>query len=50
MWSIFSELRSEREVPSLYPHAKGILSALKDKGIDLAIACRSPTADTAHIC
>ncbi|XWS39783.1 hypothetical protein CRYUN_Cryun18bG0084100 [Craigia yunnanensis] len=34
-------------MPSLYPHAKGILSALKDKGIDLAIACRSPTADIA---
>ena len=35
-------------MPSLYPHAKGILSALKDKGIDLAIASRSPTADIAN--
>jgi magnesium-dependent phosphatase 1 len=34
-------------MPSLYPHAKGILYALKDKGIDLAIASRSPTADIA---
>ena len=34
-------------MPSLYPHAKGILYALKDKGIDLAIASRSPTSDIA---
>ncbi|CAN0921304.1 Magnesium-dependent phosphatase 1, partial [Linum grandiflorum] len=32
---------------SLYPHAKGILYALKDKGIDLAIASRSLTLDIA---
>ncbi|CAN0921162.1 Magnesium-dependent phosphatase 1 [Linum grandiflorum] len=34
-------------MPSLYPHAKGILYALKDKGIHLAIASRSPTPATA---
>lgn len=34
-------------MPSLYPHANGILYALKDKGIDLAIASRSPTSDIA---
>lgn len=34
-------------MPSLYPHAKGILYALKDKGIDVAIASRSPTPDIA---
>lgn len=32
----------------MYPHAKGILDALKDKGIDIAIASRSPTADIAN--
>ncbi|KAL8150837.1 hypothetical protein V2J09_020645, partial [Rumex salicifolius] len=42
-----SECRSKREMPSLYPHAKSILYALKDKGIDVAIASRSPTADIA---
>ena len=42
-----SECRSKREMPSLYPHAKGILYALKDKGIDVAIASRSPTPDIA---
>ena len=35
-------------MPSLYPHAKGIVYALKDKGIDMAIASRSPTADIAE--
>ncbi|KAL5984956.1 hypothetical protein ACLOJK_038793 [Asimina triloba] len=42
-----NECRSRREMPSLYPQAKGILYALKDKGIDLAIASRSPTSDIA---
>ncbi|KZV39163.1 Magnesium-dependent phosphatase [Dorcoceras hygrometricum] len=35
-------------MPSLYPHAKGILYALKDKGVDFAIASRSPTPDIAN--
>ncbi|KAF9663351.1 hypothetical protein SADUNF_Sadunf17G0040800 [Salix dunnii] len=41
------ECRSKREMPSLYPQAKGILYALKEKGIDMAIASRSPTSDIA---
>lgn len=43
----FSECRSKREMPSMYPHAKGILYALKDRGIDVAVASRSPTPDIA---
>ena len=43
-----SECRSKREMPSMYPHAKGILHALKDKGIDVAVASRSPTPDIAN--
>lgn len=31
----------------MYPHAKGILYALKDKGVKIAIASRSPTPDIA---
>ena len=42
-----SECCSKREMPFLYPHAMGILNALKDKGIDVAIASRSPTPDIA---
>ncbi|KAF5733366.1 putative Magnesium-dependent phosphatase [Tripterygium wilfordii] len=47
LWPFYCECRSKREMPSLYPHAKGILHALKDKGIDVAVASRSPTADIA---
>ncbi|PSS26186.1 Magnesium-dependent phosphatase [Actinidia chinensis var. chinensis] len=47
LWPFYCECRSKREMPSLYPHAKGILCALKDKGVDVAIASRSPTADIA---
>ncbi|CAL5379429.1 unnamed protein product [Camellia sinensis] len=47
LWPFYCECRSKREMPSLYPHAKGILYACKDKGIDVAIASRSPTADIA---
>lgn len=41
--SILSECRSKRDTPRLYPHATDILYALKDKGVKLAIASRSPT-------
>ncbi|KAM7479034.1 hypothetical protein LguiA_027247 [Lonicera macranthoides] len=47
LWPFYCECRSKREMPSMYPHAKGILRALKDKGVDVAIASRSPTADIA---
>lgn len=46
-WFSGSECRSKREMPHLYTHAKGIMYALKDKGIDMAIASRSPTPDIA---
>ncbi|CAA7404336.1 unnamed protein product [Spirodela intermedia] len=47
LWPFYCECRSKREMPRLYPQAKGILHALKDKGIDVAIASRSPTPDIA---
>ncbi|CAL9072014.1 unnamed protein product [Musa acuminata var. zebrina] len=47
LWPFYCECRSKREMPSLYPHAEGILYALKDKGINVAIASRSPTPDIA---
>ncbi|KAM5548371.1 hypothetical protein ABKV19_000008 [Rosa sericea] len=47
LWPFYCECRSKREMPSLYPQARGILYALKEKGIDLAIASRSPTPDIA---
>ncbi|KAH9697293.1 hypothetical protein WN944_029582 [Citrus x changshan-huyou] len=48
LWPFYCECRSKREMPSLYPHAKGILHALKDKGIDVAVASRSPSPDIAN--
>ncbi|KAK9164020.1 hypothetical protein Syun_004922 [Stephania yunnanensis] len=47
LWPFYCECRSKREMPSLYPHARGILYALKEKNIDLAIASRSPAPDIA---
>nr|AAD25851.1 hypothetical protein [Arabidopsis thaliana] len=48
LWPFYCECRSKREMPSMYPQAKGILSALKEKGIEMAIASRSPTSDIAN--
>ncbi|KAJ6420714.1 hypothetical protein OIU84_028134 [Salix udensis] len=48
IWPFYCQSRSKREMPSLYPQAKGILYALKEKGIDMAIASRSPTSDIAN--
>ncbi|KAG7011550.1 Magnesium-dependent phosphatase 1, partial [Cucurbita argyrosperma subsp. argyrosperma] len=48
LWPFYCDCLSKRDQPSLFPHANGILYALKDKGIDLAIASRSPTSDIAN--
>ncbi|KAL7119293.1 hypothetical protein ACP275_02G054800 [Erythranthe tilingii] len=48
LWPFYCECRSKREMPKLYPQAKGVLYALKDKGVDVAIASRSPTPDIAN--
>ncbi|PON98327.1 Magnesium-dependent phosphatase-1 type [Trema orientale] len=47
LWPFYCECRSKREMPSLYKDARGILNAFKEKGVDIAIASRSPTADIA---
>lgn len=48
LWPFYCECRSKNEMPSMYPQAKGILHAFKDKGVNLAIASRSPTPDIAN--
>nr|GMC87661.1 magnesium-dependent phosphatase 1 [Ipomoea batatas] len=48
IWPFYCECRSKREMPKLYPQTKGILYALKDKGVNVAIASRSPTPDIAN--
>ncbi|CAI9294445.1 unnamed protein product [Lactuca saligna] len=48
LWPFYCECRSKREMPYMYPHCKDILNALKDKGVSMAIASRSPTRDIAE--
>eukprot|EP00252_Welwitschia_mirabilis_P014119 TRINITY_DN31161_c0_g1_i1.p1 TRINITY_DN31161_c0_g1~~TRINITY_DN31161_c0_g1_i1.p1 ORF type:complete len:185 (+),score=21.52 TRINITY_DN31161_c0_g1_i1:237-791(+) len=47
LWPFYCECRSSRDKPSLYPHANGILHALQEKGVSMAIASRSPTPGVA---
>uniref|UniRef100_A0A7C8YVB5 Acid phosphatase n=1 Tax=Opuntia streptacantha TaxID=393608 RepID=A0A7C8YVB5_OPUST len=47
LWPFYCEFYDEDDIPSLYPHATGILYALKDRGIELAIASRSPASNVA---
>uniref|UniRef100_A0A2N9IWM9 Magnesium-dependent phosphatase-1 n=1 Tax=Fagus sylvatica TaxID=28930 RepID=A0A2N9IWM9_FAGSY len=47
LWPLYCECCNEDDVPYLYPEARGILYAVKDSGIDVAIASRSPTSDIA---
>ncbi|KAG0547693.1 hypothetical protein BDA96_01G102500 [Sorghum bicolor] len=49
LWPFYCECRSKRDSPSLFRHARGIIYALKEKGIDMAIASRSPTPDKAKV-
>ncbi|KAK3149413.1 hypothetical protein QOZ80_3AG0217110 [Eleusine coracana subsp. coracana] len=49
LWPFYCECRSKRDSPSLFKHARGIMYALKEKGIDMAIASRSPTPDIARV-
>ncbi|KAK8950412.1 hypothetical protein KSP40_PGU009876 [Platanthera guangdongensis] len=48
LWPFYCEMRSKKVMPSLYPQAKGILHALQEKGVQMAIASRSPTPDIAN--
>ncbi|CAM6117130.1 unnamed protein product [Calypogeia fissa] len=48
LWPYFCECRSKNEIPVLYPQAKSAIQALKAKGVLVAVASRSPTADIAR--
>ncbi|KAL2498938.1 Haloacid dehalogenase-like hydrolase (HAD) superfamily protein [Abeliophyllum distichum] len=48
LWPFYCECCYEDDTPYLYPHARGILHALKARGIDMAIASRSPTPEIAR--
>ncbi|KAI3752932.1 hypothetical protein L2E82_24974 [Cichorium intybus] len=47
LWPFYCEYWSKPEEPCMYPHARGILDALKENKVDMAIASRSPTRDIA---
>lgn len=47
LFSKSSECRSKHDTPSLFPHSRGILHALKHQNIPAAIASKSPTPDIA---
>lgn len=48
LWPFWCECRSPKEDPSLYPEAKGVLNALRQKGVTMAVASRTPTPDIAR--
>ncbi|XP_021897506.1 magnesium-dependent phosphatase 1-like [Carica papaya] len=48
LWPYYCECCFEDSTPYLYQQAKGILYALKEKQIDVAIASRSPTPEIAR--
>ncbi|KAK7368845.1 hypothetical protein VNO80_10876 [Phaseolus coccineus] len=47
LWPFYCECRSKHDTPSLFPHSRGILHALKHQNIHAAIASKSPTPDIA---
>ncbi|KAL5556558.1 hypothetical protein UlMin_038794 [Ulmus minor] len=46
LWPLYCEF--DYKNPHLYAKARGVLNALKEKGIDLAVASRTPTPDIAN--
>lgn len=46
LWPFYCEYE-EDDMPYLYPQALPILHALKEQGISMAVASRSPTPDVA---
>ncbi|PRQ48481.1 putative protein-tyrosine-phosphatase [Rosa chinensis] len=46
LWPFYCEFE-EDDMPYLYPQALPILHALKEKGVSMAVASRSPTPDVA---
>lgn len=49
LWPFYCECRSKSDSPRLYPQARGILNALKEKEMKMALASRTPTPDIARV-
>uniref|UniRef100_A0A0E0P102 Magnesium-dependent phosphatase-1 n=4 Tax=Oryza TaxID=4527 RepID=A0A0E0P102_ORYRU len=48
IWPLYCDCCSIGDSPRLFRHAKGIMCALKEKGIAMAVASRSSTPDIAN--
>eukprot|EP00850_Spirogloea_muscicola_P014782 SM000108S14226 [mRNA] locus=s108:455467:456556:+ [translate_table: standard] len=49
LWPFWCEVRSRQSMPTLYPQARSVIEALKETGIPMAVASRTPTPDTARV-
>eukprot|EP00250_Pteridium_aquilinum_P004234 c14460_g1_i1 orf=337-855(-) len=49
LWPFYCECRSKKDNPRLYREARGILNALQEKEVKMAIASRTPTPDIAQV-
>lgn len=49
LWPFYCDCRSRSDNPRLYREARGILNALKEREIKMAVASRTPTPDIARV-
>ncbi|KAF4350468.1 hypothetical protein F8388_005078 [Cannabis sativa] len=47
LWPLYCEFYDDDDKPRLYAESSSVLNALKEKGIDLAVASRTPTPKVA---
>lgn len=48
LWPFWCEMYTTKDEPKLYPEARSVLEALKQKGVSMALASRTPTPDVAR--
>lgn len=47
LWPYWCEMKQATDTPHLYPEARQVLDALRDKGVRMAVASRTPTPPVA---
>ncbi|KAL0031632.1 hypothetical protein WJX77_010764 [Trebouxia sp. C0004] len=48
LWPFWCEMYTTRDEPKLFPEARGVMEALKDSGVPMALASRTPTPEVAR--
>lgn len=48
LWPFWCEMYTTRDEPKLFPEARGVLEALKEHNVPMALASRTPTPDVAR--